>query len=176
MKSIAFAAAAKWLSSGRREGHMKNQFLTALVLALGLGIAQAQSTSSPAPDSSGSAPSSAQQSSTSDQTNAPQSFKGCLTRSSGGWTLAADNGQAIKLNGTDDQLSSYNNQQVNVQGTQAQDGSVAVSSIDKVSGCSRRIRGLTCSRSRRAATHISGLAASRARWKLLRRRLRRRWL
>lgn len=131
---------------------MKKQFMMASILSFCMGIAQAQQ---PAPMQGGGQDPNAARSSgaqtsggmqnrgtgaaaagatgTVDQAAAPQSFKGCLTQSSGNWTLAADNGQTLRISGTEDQLSSYNNQQVNIQGTEATDGTVKVASIDKVS-------------------------------------------
>jgi hypothetical protein len=128
---------------------MKKQLLMTSILAFGMGLVQAQtpapmqggaqdpkSSGAQAPGSmapaSGAAAGSAP-TGTTDQAAAPESFKGCLTGSSGNWNLAADNGQTLKISGTDNQLSTYNNQQVNIHGTQATDGTVKVTSIDKVS-------------------------------------------
>lgn len=128
---------------------MKKQLLMTSILAVGMGFAQAQ-TSAPmqsgAPDASsrGSGAQTpagntagtagvASPTGTTDQAAAPQTFKGCLTGSTGSWSLAADNGQTLKLSGTDNQLSTYNNQQVNIQGTEATDGTLKVVSIDKIS-------------------------------------------
>lgn len=121
---------------------MKKHLLIASILGLGMAVAQAQQpmqsgTADPRPGSApggmaapNGMPSATVGQGTNDQA-APQSFKGCLTGSSGNWTLASDKGQTLKLSGTDDQLSSYSNQQVNIQGTQATDGTVKVASIDK---------------------------------------------
>src|SRR5690348_10620814 len=131
---------------------MRKQFLIASVLALGMGFAQAQTQSMPAPMQSGTGSTSRPDAgqvqpgappatdgsvgtvgTMGAQTNAPQSFQGCLTRGSNGWSLATSQGNTVNVNGTDDQLSQYSNQQVSIQGTQANDGSIAVSSINKVS-------------------------------------------
>jgi thiol:disulfide interchange protein len=126
---------------------MKKQLLISLALAFGIGIAQAQNQSSPAPMQSGTeqrgnpqppvstGPASANapgMPNTSEAT-APQSFKGCLNGSPGNWSLTSDDGKNLTLNGTDDQLSSHQGQQVRIEGTQANDGSVKVASIEKIS-------------------------------------------
>jgi hypothetical protein len=145
---------------------MKKQLFTASILAFGMGLAQAQTpapmqgtsqdpssrgattqTSPAGPGSSGAAATSATGAGTSDNAMAPQTFKGCLTGSSGNWTLAADNGQTLKVSGGDNQLSTFNNQQVNINGTQATDGTVKVVSIDKISD--------SCSNTGQAATSSS---------------------
>lgn len=129
---------------------MTKQLLMTAILAFGMGFAQAQN---PAPMQSG-APDAASRGSTAqtpagtdrtgaaaaaeptgvnEQATGPQSFKGCLTGTNGNWTLASDNGQTLKISGTDDQLSTYNNQQINIHGTQATDGTVKVASIEKIS-------------------------------------------
>ena len=96
---------------------MRKQFLIASVLALGLGIAQAQTQSMPAPMQGGTASPSRPDSSQVQpgappatdgsvgtvgtmgaQANAPQSFQGCLTRSSNGWSLATDQGNTVNVN------------------------------------------------------------------------------
>jgi trimeric autotransporter adhesin len=132
---------------------MKKNLVFASILTLAMGLAQAQ-TQPTAPNPSGSQPTApsdqgvgktrTQAPADMGQTSTPtgratlpdagmqQSFKGCLVQASGKWSLAADNGQTIALSGSDDQLSSHNNQQVSIQGTQSDDGSVKVSSIDKV--------------------------------------------
>jgi hypothetical protein len=127
------------------ECQMRKEFLIASIMALGMGIAQAQS---PRPMQGGpdtgrqgaaqtqsSTPGGGMNGATAAQTvqnNAPQTFSGCLTRSSSGWSLASDQGKTMNVSGADNQLSQYSNQQVNIQGVQSDDGSISVSSIDKV--------------------------------------------
>lgn len=139
---------------------MKMQLLMTSILAFGMGLAQAQN---PAPMQSGTdagrgsaaqtpagadrtgAPGAASPTGVAEQATGPQSFKGCLTGTAGNWTLASDNGQTLKISGTDDQLSTYNNQQINIHGTQATDGTIKVASIDKISD--------SCSATGQAATN-----------------------
>jgi hypothetical protein len=64
---------------------------------------------------------------------AAQSFKGCLNGSPGSWTLTSDKGKTAAVSGTDNQLSQYQGQEVRIKGVQTSDGSITVSSIDKVS-------------------------------------------
>jgi hypothetical protein len=127
---------------------MKRQFIISSILALGMGIAQAQTQPmQPAPMQGGSndprqvqqqqgdrstAPVSQGMGSAADQA-AAQSFKGCLNGSAGSWTLTSDKGKSMNLSGTDNQLSPYQGQEVRIQGVEASDGSITVSSIDKVS-------------------------------------------
>lgn len=139
---------------------MKKQLLMTSILAFGMGFAQAQN---PAPMQSGApdganrgstaqtpagtdrtAPAAAEPTGVDQQATGPQSFKGCLTGTAGNWTLASDNGQTLKISGTDDQLSTYNNQQINIHGTQATDGTIKVASIDKIAD--------SCSATGQAAT------------------------
>ena len=127
---------------------MKRQFIISLMLALGMGIAQAQTQQmQPAPMQGGSndprqmqqprdtAPAGAAQGMGPGGVSqaAAQSFKGCLNGSAGSWTLTSDKGKSINLSGTDNQLSPYQGQEVRIQGVEASDGSITVSSIDKVS-------------------------------------------
>src|SRR5689334_13291196 len=130
---------------------MRKQFLIASIMALGMGIAQAQSGSMPQPMQGGtqspSRPEAGQTQmgqgagstsmnpvgTTGTQAAAPQTFTGCLTRSSNGWSLATDQGKNVNVSGTDNQLSQYSNQEVNIQGVQAEDGSIVVANINKVS-------------------------------------------
>jgi len=144
---------------------MRKQFLIASIMALGMGIAQAQSGSMPQPMQGGtqspSRPEAGQTQmgqgagstsmnpvgTTGTQAAAPQTFTGCLTRSSNGWSLATDQGKNVNVSGTDNQLSQYSNQEVNIQGVQAEDGSVTVSSVDKVAD--------TCNNNGQAAASTS---------------------
>jgi len=127
---------------------MKRQFIISSMLALGMGIAQAQTQPmQSAPMQGGSndprqmqqpgatAPASAAQGMGAGATDqaAAQSFKGCLNGSAGSWTLTSDKGKSMNLSGTDNQLSPYQGQEVRIQGVQSSDGSITISSIDKVS-------------------------------------------
>jgi hypothetical protein len=127
---------------------MKRQFIITSILALGMGIAQAQTQQmQPAPMQGGSndprqmqqprdtAPAGAAQGMGPGGVSqaAAQSFKGCLNGSGGSWTLTSDKGKSMNLSGTDNQLSPYQGQEVRIQGVEASDGSITVSSIDKVS-------------------------------------------
>jgi hypothetical protein len=128
---------------------MKKNFIISSVLALAMGIAQAQTMpqTQPVPMQSGTGdpqrgagqtqipPAAAQApgAPTSTET-AAQTFKGCLNGSPGGWNLISDKGKTLTLSGTDDKLSQYKGQEVRIQGVQATDGSVTVSSIDQISG------------------------------------------
>lgn len=126
---------------------MKKHFIISSILALAMGIAQAQTQQSPAPMQSGQndprqgqqqtgvAPAAAQgmgPGGVNDQA-AAQSFKGCLNGSAGSWTLTSDKGKTATVSGADNQLSPYRGQEVRIQGVQTNDGSITVSSIDKVS-------------------------------------------
>jgi hypothetical protein len=125
---------------------MRKQFIITSVFALAMGLAQAQTQpTTPAPAQSGTgdqrqgvqqpiAPAAAQGMGTAAGTQeAAQSFKGCLNGSSGSWTLISDKGKSMNLSGTDDQLSPYKGEEVRIQGVQSSDGSITVSSVDKVS-------------------------------------------
>jgi LPXTG-motif cell wall-anchored protein len=124
---------------------MKKQLIITSVLALGMGIAGAQ-TQTPAPMQSEPGRGTAPQQQTSpasaaqvpgapinSETAAPQSFKGCLNGSPGNWSLSSDDGKNLVLSGTDDKLSPYKGQEVRIQGTRADDGTVKIDSIDRVS-------------------------------------------
>lgn len=128
---------------------MKKHFILSSMLALAMGIAQAQTQqpNSPAPMQGGTndprqgqrqtdvPPAAAQgmgPGGVNDQA-AAQSFKGCLNGSAGSWTLTSDKGKTATLSGADNQLSPYQGQEVRIQGVQSSDGSITVSSIDKVS-------------------------------------------
>jgi hypothetical protein len=143
---------------------MTKQLLMTAILAFGMGFAQAQNPPNPgqggAPDNTSGTSKARQEAplqqgastqsaagTAVDQAGPAQTFKGCLTGSSGSWSLAADNGQALKLSGPEDQLSTHGNQQVSIQGTQASDGTVNVTSIDKISD--------SCSATGQAATGTS---------------------
>jgi hypothetical protein len=128
------------------EGAMKKQLIITSVLAFGMSIAQAQTqTTSPAPMQGSSndprqgvqqpaQPAAAQGMATeSNAQPAAQSFKGCLNGSPGSWTLTSDKGKTSSVSGTDSQLSPYKGQEVRIQGVQANDGSISVTSIDQVS-------------------------------------------
>lgn len=126
---------------------MKRHFIISSMLALGMGIAQAQTQPmQPAPMQGGSndprqgmqqqsTPPAAGQGMGTGATDqaAAQSFKGCLNGSAGSWTLTSDKGKSMNLSGTDNQLSPYQGQEVRIQGVQASDGSITVSSVDKIS-------------------------------------------
>lgn len=58
---------------------------------------------------------------------------GCLKQSGGNWVLAAENGQTVNLSGDSAMLKQHDGRQVQVQGTQASDGSFQVSSVSVVS-------------------------------------------
>jgi trimeric autotransporter adhesin len=171
---------------------MKKNLIFASFLALGMGLAQAQQPGqSTAPGQSGSLPNGSsptdpgatktraqapadrgQATTASGNTAMPdagpqQSFNGCLTQASGKWSLASDNGQTIAISGSDDQLSSHNNQQVKIQGIQGDDGTVKVSSIDKVAdSCNNSGQAATSSstdqNARAPASTSSGAAATTA--------------
>jgi hypothetical protein len=126
---------------------MKKQLIITSILALGMGIAGAQ-TQTPAPMQSGAAdpgrgtapqqqtsPASAAQDPGTgvNPETAPQSFKGCLNGSPGSWSLSSDDGKNLVLSGTDDKLSPYKGQEVRIQGTRSDDGTIKIDSIDQVS-------------------------------------------
>jgi hypothetical protein len=123
---------------------MKNQLIITSILALGMGIAGAQ-TQTPAPMQSEPGRGTAPQQQTSpasaaqypgiinSETAAPQSFKGCLNGSPGSWSLSSDDGKNLVLSGTDDKLSPYKGQEVRIQGTRSDDGTIKIDSIDQVS-------------------------------------------
>ncbi|HEY1526285.1 MAG TPA: hypothetical protein VGH51_08615 [Candidatus Angelobacter sp.] len=133
---------------------MKKQFLISLLLALGMGIAQGQTQSTPAPMQGtgdpvrgaagqmqrGSAvPAVPSSPTSSSDTAAPNSVKGCVDGSPGNWTLTSDKGKNLILSGTDDQLSQVKGQEVRIQGTEADDGTFKIASIEKVSdSCSSK--------------------------------------
>jgi hypothetical protein len=127
--------------------HMKKHFIISSMLALAMGIAQAQTQQSPAPMQGGTtdprqgsqrqtevSPAAVQGMGTGsvDQA-AAQSFKGCLNGAPGSWTLTSDKGKTATVSGADNQLSPYQGQEVRIHGVQSTDGSITVSSIDKVS-------------------------------------------
>jgi hypothetical protein len=128
---------------------MKRHFIMSSMLALAMGIAQAQTQQPdrPVPMQGGSndprqvmqqqeptAPSAAQGMGPGGVTQAAaQSFKGCLNGSPGSWNLTSDKGKTATVSGADNQLSQYQGQEVRIQGVKASDGSITVSSIDKVS-------------------------------------------
>jgi hypothetical protein len=135
---------------------MKKQFLISSLLALGMGIAQGQTQSTPAPMQSGTGnptrgdaagqvqrgspvPAVPSSPASSSDTAAPESIKGCVDGSPGNWTLTSDKGKNLTLSGTDDQLSQVKGQEVRIQGTQADDGTFKIASIEKVSdSCSSK--------------------------------------
>ena len=133
---------------------MKKQFLISSLLALGMGIAQGQTQSTPAPMQGGPgvptrgaaagqrgsvAPTLPSSPTSSSDTAAPESFKGCVDGSPGNWTLTSDKGKNLILSGTDDQLSQVKGQEVRIQGTEAEDGTFKIASIEKVSdSCSSK--------------------------------------
>lgn len=154
---------------------MKKHLVMTAILAFGMGLAQAQTPApmqggapnagtkrSPqeAPVDRGSSTVTASGTALDQATAAPQSFKGCLTGSSGNWSLASDNGQTLKVSGTDSQLSNYNNQQVNIQGTQTSDGAVSVASIDKISESCNATGQAATSTEQNTATSQSPAASS----------------
>ncbi|HSM87175.1 MAG TPA: hypothetical protein VLT16_13535, partial [Candidatus Limnocylindrales bacterium] len=63
----------------------------------------------------------------------PTSMTGCLKQAGGNWTLAAENGQTINLTGDSSMLKPNDGHQVQVQGTQASDGSFQVTAVNSVS-------------------------------------------
>jgi len=125
---------------------MKKNLLLALVLVSGVALAQSSGTSGP----SGQQQPSAQQPSTGQQPTQPPAappsaapgsqtatgqgeMKGCLKQSGGNWVLAAENGQTVNLSGDSSMLKPHDGHQVQVQGTQASDGSFQVSSVSMIS-------------------------------------------
>jgi hypothetical protein len=60
-------------------------------------------------------------------------MKGCLKQSGGNWVLAAENGQTVNLSGDSSVLKPHDGREVQLQGTQASDGSFQVSSVSVVS-------------------------------------------
>jgi hypothetical protein len=122
---------------------MKKHLIITSLLALGLSMPQAQA-QIPQPMQGGANPRGAQQqnvpsaagqgSMSPDATQAaPQTFKGCVNGSPGSWTLISDKGKSMPLSGTDNQLSQYKGQAVRIHGVQGSDGTITVSSVDKVS-------------------------------------------
>ena len=156
---------------------MKKHLIISSVLALGMGIAQAQTmpqTTQPAPMQSGAGDArtgTQQQGSTGAAAaqgmgpggvtqSAAQSFRGCLSGSSGSWTLTSENGKTSNISGTDDQLSQYKGEEVRIQGVQGNDGSITVASVDKVSDtCANQSAGNAGAQSSAAAQNTPDSSA-----------------
>lgn len=118
---------------------MKRCFLVAVMLCS--GIAAAQSGSSPGQaaqaqqqPSMGQKPATSPGTESDARTSAGQTLiKGCLKQSGGNWVLAAENGQTVNLSGESSMLKPHDGQEVQVEGTQANDGSFHVSSVGLIS-------------------------------------------
>lgn len=123
---------------------MKRNFLLALMLLSGMAWAQSGGSPGSAAQQQPQQPSTGQQQQQQPatppstepgaQTSAGQTaMKGCLKQSGGNWVLAAENGQTVNLSGDSSILKQHDGHEVQVQGTQASDGSFQVSSVSLVS-------------------------------------------
>lgn len=119
---------------------MKRAFLFAVILACSLALAQAGSQQQPSAQQPSTGQPQTQQPATQPgaqpgvETGTGQTaMRGCLKQSGGNWVLAAENGQTVNLSGDSSVLKPHDGHQVQVQGTQASDGSFQVSSVNMIS-------------------------------------------
>ena len=121
---------------------MKRNFVLAMLLVSGMAWAQSGSTPEASTQQQPQQPSTQQQqepatppgTGSGAQTSTGQPvMKGCLKQSGGNWVLAAENGQTVNLSGDSSMLKPHDGREVQLQGTQASDGSFQVSSVSVVS-------------------------------------------
>jgi hypothetical protein len=118
---------------------MTKKLLTALMLITGLAMAQtgsggdaSQQPSQQQPSTMPSTSDSNRQSPAATTQESQTSLKGCLKQSGDNWVLAADNGQSVNLTGDSSMLKPHDGHLVQVQGTQASDGSLQVSGVTMI--------------------------------------------
>jgi len=118
---------------------MTKKLLMALTLVTGLAMAQTSggdaSTQQPNQQQPNSIPSTSdsnRQSPVATTQAGQTSLKGCLKQSGDNWVLAADNGQSVNLTGDGSMLKPHDGHMVQVQGTQASDGSLQVSGVSMI--------------------------------------------
>ncbi|HEY7406248.1 MAG TPA: hypothetical protein VIB39_22165 [Candidatus Angelobacter sp.] len=153
---------------------MKRQAIITAIIAFGMGICQAQVHTPPAPMQSGNGPvrgnQQQQQSSVggvpglgtpSSTDTAPQSFKGCVSGSSGSWNLTTDKGKNLVLSGADAQISPYTGHEVRISGVQASDGTVSINTIDQLPGsCPNETASNTATQSSNATSDNSATSTT----------------
>src|SRR5262249_42689158 len=112
---------------------MTKRILTVMLLAASMAFAQSgsspgssdqqQPTTNPTDQSNPNNQNTTSTTPSGDQT----SVKGCLKQAGSNWVLTADNGQSVTLSGDSSMLKPHDGHEVQVQGTQASDGSLQVS-------------------------------------------------